>query len=566
MTYPFAIRDILEPLNGKLIFGEETNKFKTYCIDSRTSEKDTLFIPLIGTQRDGHSFILDAIEKGSSAVLIKRGHPQIPHILEVLKERKEKNGKEACFVSVIEVRHTLVALQKLASWFRKQFPKVKVFALTGSVGKTQTKEIAITLLKNKFRAVGTEKNFNNEIGVPLAIGKLSPETEVAVLEMAMRGRGEISLLSRIAEPHFTLITNTHVTHIGRLGSIEEITRAKAEIVDGILNDGVLWLNISDPNLKLLLHEVAGKPATRNGLVTQFFDVSLVEESIQKILPQNLWVDTKVSNQHHLANKKADLYVEKIEMMGTQGSKFIISDGRKSFQVALKLLGFSAVKNFLCACAICTELGLDLEECVRFTETIPYTPQRLTPYRLAPNLLLIDDTYNSGPASVREAISLLMQLPRDWKRLIVLGDMLELGKYEKLFHRQVAQLVYLLPPSKLICVGEAMRSFLEVPVPDGFEVIHFPCGTNEPQGSQNFFPKLVANPVQGEFERLASISSNHDLECADEKTIEKINQILLEEVKKNENGLVILIKASRGLHLERAVKAVLDEFNLEEKIL
>ncbi len=567
MRYPFSAQDVSEAVQGRIIYGDGARSISTYCIDSRFARKETLFIPLLGTQRDGHNFILDAISRGASACLVRSKHPKVKEIVSALSEAQGGRLPESAkSCAIIEVRHTLVALQKLAGWFRRNFSSVKICGITGSVGKTQTKEMAVAMLRSKFATVCTEKNFNNEIGVPLALGKLTPKVEVAVLEMAMRGRGEISLLSRLAQPDISIITNTHSSHIGRLGSLSEISKAKSEIVDGMKPDGTIWLNLTDASLPTILNEIKEKSANEAHFKTKFFDVSAVDAEVKEFfaLSVSLGQDTPLTNTPIPA--KPDLLVKDVKLNGIKGSSFTLSDLKRSYRVTLKALGSSAIKNFTCACAVCKDLGLSLEECVGLSESLKPTPQRLKPYELREDVYLIDDSYNSSPASACEALSLLSQLPLGWKRIIVFGDMLELGRYETLLHRQVTQLAYSLPPSKILCIGKRSKAFLEVPTPDGFEVVHFPGIEGTLVSNGNFEPlEAGPNPPSGTTDLGASASNSH-VEVADDETIARVNDILLEEVKNQSGPAVILIKGSRAIHLERVVQTLLGQFGYVEAIL
>lgn len=564
MPYPFRVQEILKCIDGHIIYGDGSRQFSTYSIDSRQVTENSIFVPLVGTRNDGHTFILEALQRGASCALVREKHPKIPEILSALFQPLGSNLPEQIKeTTLIEVRHTLVALQKLASWFRKRFEKVKVFAVTGSVGKTQTKEMAASLLSKKYAVVKTEKNFNNEIGVPLTLGKLDPNSEVAVLEMAMRGRAEISLLSRIAEPNFALITNTHLSHIGRLGSAAEIAKAKAEIVDGMKQGGVLWLNAGDPNLKVITEEIKRKLPEKY-LEMKFFDVSKVNGGYLKFgTPKK----TSAGKSEDASAPKPNLWVEDVEIRGLEGSCFAITDGREKWQVSLDIIGSSAVKNFVCACAIATELGVSLEECSILAKSLRPTPQRLRAYRLNKDTFLIDDTYNSAPASCREAAEVLACLPKEWRRVIVLGDMLELGKYEAQLHREVANLFYGLPPSKIICVGDRTRAFLEVPKPEGFEVTHFPS-LYAPTPSGNIASQAgnIASYEQPLATEPSPTASEEAPIIVDDETIAKITSLILEEIGKSRGKLALLIKGSRALKLERIVAGVLAEFGLEEEIL
>jgi len=554
MTYPFRASDILEPLQGKILCGTENGSFTTFVIDSRLAKRNTLFVPLIGQHRDGHSFVTDALVKGSQVALLRQNHKLIPQIISAVQEPEKYNLPNSIRNStLIEVRHTLVALQKLATWFRKKFSNVKLFAITGSVGKTQTKEMALSILKESLCVVGTDKNFNNEIGVPLAVGKLAPGVEAAVIEMAMRGRGEISLLSRIAEPDFALITNTHASHIGRLGSWVEIAKAKAEIVDGLKAGGVLWLNRHDQGLPTILKEVSDKPIFKDGIKLKFFDVSKAKDAVPP-LPR-IFTDLQMVDDESLTAFKTspDLWVEEVEILGLNGCKFVVATPYERQHVRLKVLGRGAVENFTCACAVSLELGLSLKECAKRAESLAPVPQRLVPLELKPGVILIDDTYNSAPASCEEAVELLSLIPPDFKKILVIGDMLELGRYEKILHRQVAQQVYTLSPEVLIAIGPRAKAFKEVPIPRGVEVIYYE-GT---ASAEEIADGSAVTEQGGGYSTLDN--STHGMLIADDETIEKAKKDILKLIEGAREKMVVLVKGSRALHLERLVSGLVNHF-------
>ncbi len=548
--------ETLAPLAGKVVFGNPEATFKTYCIDSRFVSPDTLFVPLLGQRRDGHHYVLDAFNKGASVALVKDGHHLVVEILRALQESHSYvSAQVAHDVTVVEVRHTLVALQKLASWFRRQFEDLSVIGITGSVGKTQTKEMLLSLLSGNCSVVGTDKNFNNEIGVPLTLAKLRPETRYAVVEMAMRGRGEISLLSRIAQPTVSLVTNTLGSHIGRLGSGAEVARAKAEIIDGMKAGSSLWLNAHDHNLGTLLHEIEEKQAVKRGLKLNYFDVSAATASIPPLLGLSIPGEEEASEQHPLPAIEPALRVGEVELRGLSGSRFNLHVPEHRLPVTLNVPGRGAVENFVCAAALAHDCGFSYGDIAQLAANIEPTPQRLTPYELQPGVALIDDTYNSGPASVQDAVEIVAQFPPQTRRIVVLGDMLELGKFEILLHRQAARQVYSLPTSLVIGIGPRMGALHEVPVPEEFELLWFHGRREEDERIAQGFAPAQRPP-----------KAHDSVEMVDKATIERVSQRILEEIDHYGQNMVILVKGSRALHLGRLVRNLLSYYGKEERIL
>jgi len=556
MDYPFRVKDVLAPLSGKIVFGEPEARFATYCIDSRFAAQNTLFVPLMGQKRDGHNFILDGFQNGASATLVRSGHHLVGEVLRVLKDsRGYVSATTARDVTVVEVRHTLVALQKLASWFRRQFDQLDVVGITGSVGKTQTKEMLLHIMSPLCNTVGTDKNFNNEIGVPITLSKLRPDTECAVVEMAMRGRGEISLLSRIAQPTLCLVTNTLGSHIGRLGSGAEVARAKAEIVDGMKAGNMLWLNLHDHNLATLLHEIRDKQAVERGLNIEYFDVSAATKAAPQMPPLLIPGDDESDAGPFPSDVEPSLWLDDVVYHGIEGSSFVFCTSEGCTPVELRAPGRGAIEDFASAAVLAHSLGVDYADIAEAAIDIEPTPQRLVPYELKPGAMLIDDTYNSSPASTQDAIEILATFPRTTRLVVILGDMLELGKFETLLHRQISKQVYNLPPSLVIGIGPRMSALREVPVPEGFELTWFHGISEEDEKIAQGFPPT----------RQQDRSANHG-EMVDDLTIDRVTARVFRELDGNESETVILVKGSRALHLERVVDRLLSHFGKEEQIL
>jgi|GEM_PF-276740 len=556
MDYPFRVKDILAPLSGRIIFGEPDAAFGTYCIDSRFAKRDALFVPLMGQKRDGHNFILDSFQNGATAALVRSGHHLVGEVLRVLKDsRGYVSADSARDETVIEVRHTLVALQKLASWFRRQFDQLIVVGITGSVGKTQTKEMLMQIMSPFYSVVGTDKNFNNEIGVPITLSKLRPDTECAVVEMAMRGRGEISLLSRIAQPTLCLVTNTLGSHIGRLGSGSEVARAKAEIVDGMKAGNTLWLNFHDHNLATLLHELHDKQAIERGLNVRYFDVSAAARAAPHLPPLLIPGDDESDARPPFQDAEPSLWLDDVVYRGVEGSSFVLCSPEGRTPVELRVPGRGAVEDFCCAATLARSLGVEYPDIAKSAKDIEPTPQRLVPYELKPGVVLIDDTYNSSPASTQDAIEILATFPRTTRLVVILGDMLELGKFETLLHRQISKQVYQLPPSLVIGIGPRMSALREVPVPEGFELAWFHGISEEDEKIAQGFPPA----------RQQDHSANHG-EMVDDLTIDRVTERIFRELEGDKKETAILIKGSRALHLERVVDRLLSHFGKEEQIL
>jgi UDP-N-acetylmuramoyl-tripeptide--D-alanyl-D-alanine ligase len=541
----FAVADILPALNGRLVHGNPQTRFTNFCIDSRYVDEDTLFVPLMGQSRDGHHFIIDSISKGAVATLIRAGHHQLHEILSWLNERAARYGqRELERVCVIEVRHTLVGLQKLAEWFRLQH-EAKVIGITGSVGKTGIKEMLIQMLSEKLVAVGTEKNFNNEIGVPLALSKLSSDSDVAVVEMAMRARGEISLLSRIAHPEMVMISNTSGSHVGRLGSFDEIYKAKSEIIDGLKPGGTVLLNRRDPNVPQILQELSQRRSGQQDYQVRYFDASSVFRNTG--LPP--FVPPTCGANAGWTVPDADVWIEDYEPLGLEGSKLTLRSKEERVGCHIPLLGRGIVENFAAAALAAVESGMSLNEVARIGSQLLPSPQRLHLMQLRPGLFLIDDCYNSSPASARDSIELLATLDPKLRKIVILGDMLELGKYETLLHRQVALTALSMPLDTFVAVGPRMNAVNEVEARDDIELYYVEGNSELEHNSEAVFgARRNGRGWQG----TAPPPPPPDSVILDDAAAAKISHLVMGRLSADKRPAVVLIKGSRALHLERIV--------------
>ncbi|MDO8674049.1 MAG: UDP-N-acetylmuramoyl-tripeptide--D-alanyl-D-alanine ligase [Dehalococcoidia bacterium] len=369
------------------------------CVDSRQARKGFLFIALPGERTDGHLFLADAFGKGASLLLISRtyyaGHSQ-----------------ELPDADLIIVDDTLSALQELAGGWRRRH-SVKVVGITGSVGKTSTKDMVAAVLSRRFTVLKNEANFNSEIGLPLTLLNLDESHQRAVLEMAMYAEGDISLLCRIAGPEIGVVTNVGPSHMERLGSLENICRAKAELVDSLPAAGVAILNADDE----LVRSMAG----RTGARVILFGL----------------------------DRRSDVRAVAICSPGLDRVEFELHLGGQKAHVTLPVPGEHNVLNALGAASVGMAEGLSLGEIVDGLEGMRFESR----VRLLPGIngsVVIDDSYNASPVSTVAALNLLSRAVG--RKIAVLGDMYELGPFELEAHRQVGRRAAQVA-DKLIVVGE-----------------------------------------------------------------------------------------------------------------
>ncbi|MCH7472025.1 UDP-N-acetylmuramoyl-tripeptide--D-alanyl-D-alanine ligase [bacterium] len=549
----FRIGDILPVVGGWVLQGNPEVEFDGYCIDSRYVDGRSIFVPLMGQSRDGHQFVIDAVHEGAVAAFVRAGHQQVHEIVSWLSERSKRGGRQGNHeVCLIEVRHTLVALQKLAEWFRLQFD-AKVVGITGSVGKTGTKEMLIQLLSTKYPTVGTEKNFNNEIGVPLALAQIRPRTKMAVIEMAMRARGEVSLLSRITRPDLAIITNTTASHVGRLGSFDEIYKAKCEIVDGLAPEGTVILNRRDENAHAIAAELRKRAGQGRELDLSYFDTSAA--FLTSGMPPFMVPGSRNGEKGDLP--KADVWVEDVELEGLDGSTFTLCTDEERVAIKLNILGRGSVENLTAAAAAAVRLGISLDEIGEAAPDLLPAPQRLNLFQLADELFLVDDCYNSSPASALDSLEFMLNLDNRYRKILILGDMLELGKFETLLHRQYAQAALSHPFHTIYAVGPRMNAVNEVEGREDIELYYV-------EGSSNYKAQAADHSSTARFGQTFGggqaqrREGRHEI--LDDRAAAKLSALLLNLLGQDDSPTVILVKGARALHLERVVNDVLSEIH------
>lgn len=351
-------------------------------IDSRQISEGDLFIPFRGEQVNGHRYVKSAIEKGAAASLWLKDEPNPPKNLPLL------------FVDDAEL-----ALQQMARQYREEL-SCKVIGITGSNGKTSTKDLVASVLSPYLNVKKTEGNFNNELGLPLTILSLEKETDVAVLEMGMSGFGEISFLSTLAKPDFTVITNIGEAHMQDLGSRAGIAQAKFEIIDGLNASGQLFYDGDEPLLTPLVEDAA-------------------------ILAQSFG--------YHETN---DLALGKVETTDA-GSSFTVK-GLFEGQFTIPVYGAHQVKNTLAAILIAKELKLSNEQIREALQTAELTAMRMQPVVGDNGALFINDAYNAAPTSMKAALAFMKETELREKKWVVLGDMLELGEHEQVYHEALSE--------------------------------------------------------------------------------------------------------------------------------
>lgn len=396
-----TVSEILEATGGRLLAGQKWRIITGVSTDSRTIKAGQLFVALKGERFDGHDFIDKAVADGAAAILA---------------------GEDVFCgndVPVIKVQDTLQALKALAAYYRKLF-HLTVVAVTGSTGKTTTKEFIYSVLSQKYSVLKNHGNLNNQIGLPLTIFNIDSRHQYAVLEMGMSEFGEIHDLADIARPHIGIITNIGVSHIEKLGSRENILKAKLELFDFFTADDLAVLNGDD----LLLYGL------HNSLPCRAIYFSTKGNG-----------DVKALNIRLCDN-------------GCYGYTVVLPDGKQE-DIYLNLPGFHNIYNSLAAILVGIEAGVPLKYIKKGIESLIDTPQRLRVCHLPYGAQIIDDTYNANPDSMKAAIDVLSDVAKG-RKIAVLGDMLELGAVAEQAHRELGRLLVEKNVDILITVGDMAR--------------------------------------------------------------------------------------------------------------
>ncbi len=367
-------------------------------VDSRQVIPGALFVAMPGEKVDGHGFVKNAFENGASIAFVQSDLPSEIAVLDLRDDPKLDRDTIPEIPFALRVENSLSALQKVARSWRRQL-NIRVIGITGSVGKSTTKELVASVLDQRYSTLKNPGNLNNEIGLPLTMLRLSAGHHRAVLEMGLYVPGEIAFLCDLAQPHIGVITNVGTVHAERAGSQDAIARGKAELVEALPPDpeGVAILNYDD----LLVRAMAEKTQAR------IFYYGL--------------------------DSKADLWADQVEGLGLDGIRFRLHHKGEIFHLKVPLIGRHSVHTVLRAAAVGLNDGLTWQEIISGLRA-GHTQLRLVAVRSASGALLLDDTYNASPQSSLAALNMLDEM--DGNKIAVLGDMLELGPYEKAGHWKI----------------------------------------------------------------------------------------------------------------------------------
>jgi UDP-N-acetylmuramoyl-tripeptide--D-alanyl-D-alanine ligase len=424
-----------------------------YSIDSRTIRPGELFFAVKGERMDGHDFVADALGKGAIAAVVSR----------------EKFPSLGTHAKLIAVEDTLTALQTLAMAVRRLWGK-PLIGITGSMGKTTTKEAIAHVLSTRFRVHKSEGNFNNHFGLPLMLLKLEPEHELAVVELGMSHAGEITALAKIAQPQIGVVTNVAPVHLEFFDSIAGIARAKYELVQSLPANGTTILNRDDEYVSQFGRGFPGKVITYG------------------------------------MNPLADVRAEKLESRGQEGSRFDVLAASTRANASMPLIGMHNVYNALAAVAVALDRGMSLSQAVAALSSLSAADKRGQVVQIG-NIAVVNDCYNSNPIALRAMADALSKMPAK-RRIVVAGEMLELGPSSEQLHRD--------------------------------------CGREIAAKGLDF---LLG--VRGQAQAMVDAARQAGMAAEFVATPEEAGEWLARETR---DGDVVLLKASRGVKLEKALES------------
>jgi len=422
------VKDILKICNGKLICGNEEETCENFSKDTRQISKGDIYLGIKGERFNGSVFFKEAFEKGAKGCILQD--------VEISKEDIDTYNDK--FIIVVE--DVVKALQELAAYKRSLY-NIPVIGITGSVGKTSTKDIIASVMATKYNVLKTEGNYNNEIGLPLTILKLK-EHDALVLEMGMSAFGEISLLSNIAKPTIGVVTIIGSSHIGELGSRENILKAKLEILEGLNEKGSLIINNDNDLL-------------------------------------NLWNKENKDNHKHITYgiDNESLLIPKNIHINDSDSSFEIDINNKTYTVKVPVAGKHFIYNSLAAIAVGLENNIEMEKIIEGISNFSLTKRRMEIIKNKQNVTILNDSYNASYESVKAALEYLSSIKAN-RKIAVLGDVLELGKFSKQMHEKMGEEVVKNNINILVTVGTEAKIIADMVKKENKEIFVYSFDNNQ----------------------------------------------------------------------------------------
>jgi len=417
-----SIFQIAELAKAAVSSGDGNAPIEKISTDSRTIKRDELFVALRGENFDGHNFVESVAKRSAAGAIVDLNW----------------TGKIPANFTLIRVEDTLRAYQNIAANYRKALP-LRVLAITGSNGKTSTKDFAAAVLARGFRVTKTQGNFNNHVGLPRTMLEATSQDEVAVWEIGMNHPGEVAMLATLAAPDAAIITNVGVAHIEFMGSREAIAAEKGALAESVGAEGTVILNADDP-----------------------FSKNMAVRTRAKVV--------------FAGTTEGTVRASEITQSAT-GTDFTILEGAHRCRAQLPVPGLHMVQNALLAVAAGRMFGLSLEDCAAGLAAAPLTKARLQIKEIR-GVQFIDDSYNANPESMKAALHTLVELDADGKRIAVLGEMRELGEESARGHREVGETAAELGVDQLIAIGDMAAAIAEAARNAGLQNISIARSTSE----------------------------------------------------------------------------------------
>jgi UDP-N-acetylmuramoyl-tripeptide--D-alanyl-D-alanine ligase len=456
-----SLADLAKATGGTLLRGDPQVRVDAFGIDTRNLGRGSAFFALAGERTDGHRFLADAASRNIAAAVV---------------EREPEEGKPAP-EALIRVDDAVAARASAGRWVRKSLRSKKWIAVTGSNGKTTTKELLATGLATRQRVHRTPGNFNNHLGVPLSLLACPADAEIVVLELGMSGAGEIADLTAMVDPDVGMLTNVRAAHLEAFDSLDDIAAAKGEMFAVMRDDATAVVNLDDPHVRVQAARHIGPRVTFGQAAG------------------------------------ADLRMEELHSRFYPGTQIAFRHGDRSYRVQLRLGGIHSAFNALAAAAAVVAAGVELMPALEAMEQLEAGPGRGAVHRLRGGMILVDDSYNSSPSAMASVLETLRVSEARGRRVLVMGDMLELGRMEGALHREAGKRAASAGVQLLFSVGTLSRAAAETARRAGVPEVH------------------------------------HHADSA--KAAESIAEFLKE-------GDLIVVKGSRGMHLERVVQALIEQ--------
>lgn len=393
-----TVRNILEATGGTLLCGDPDTELQGICIDSREIKEGDLFVPIIGEQVNAHRFIEQSLKTGAATLT---------------SEHYAMNAQKP----YIKVKDTCKALTDIGFYLRT-YLKLPIVDVTGSVGKTTTRNMIAAALKSKYRVFETWKNYNGQIGVPIMLSRIESAHQVAVLECGMSEEGQIDILSNMTQPKYAVVTTIGLAHIEQLRTQENIRKEKLSIIHGMQSDGVLFLNGNDEMLAQM----------RDRLPCEVVYYGTGE-----------WCDYRAEDIHYDEERSFFTYVH----------------DEQRVPVELSMLGQHNVLDCIAALAVSDRFGIAIEEAAEQFRDFHGMRQKIL--KSENRFTIIDDTYNASPDSMRASLDVLCNMKTEGRKIAVLGDMFELGTDSERYHYEVGEYLATLPIDELVVVGERAKA-------------------------------------------------------------------------------------------------------------